>query len=285
MKYTHKLEKATLLALGTGTSIACVCILGVVMIRTTVPGLWSLGAIAAAYVVCRYLAGVFAHLVKTVPSGAGMFAFVARTWGPAAGMFVIAPYLILMIVLAGVEALVVGHLLQPWLLLSFGGGGVLVPGFVLADLHRGRALEFPRPVTRYVAAGGRRCRVRRVDADPCRRRRRSLRSTSDIAAVACPFRQRRGTVSVPVHGVRAAVHANRSQRRAKDFVGAQKHRAAVGGLLWLRVAGPQRRKSPEQLGHGHRGHVPASRLGRRRYGSALCSPLRSPFVCSHRSLR
>ncbi len=117
MKYTHKLEKATLLALGTGTSIACVCILGVVMIRTTVPGLWSLGAIAAAYLVCRYLAGVFGHLVKTVPSGAGMFAFVARTWGPAAGMFVIAPYLILMIVLAAVEALVVGHLLQPWLLL------------------------------------------------------------------------------------------------------------------------------------------------------------------------
>jgi amino acid transporter len=115
MTRTRKLGRTTLLALGTGTSIACVCMLGVAMIRATAPGLWSVVVVAAAYAVCRCLAGVLAHLVKTVPSGAGMFAFVARAWGPVAGVAAIAPYAILMVVLGGLEALVAGHLLKRWL--------------------------------------------------------------------------------------------------------------------------------------------------------------------------
>jgi hypothetical protein len=39
-----------------------------------------------------------------------------------------------------VEALVVGHLLQPLAAATFGGGGVACSGFVLADLRRRRAL-------------------------------------------------------------------------------------------------------------------------------------------------
>ncbi len=117
-KQSYKHGKSTLLALGTGTAVASVCILGLIMIRKTAPGLWSLGAIALAFVICRLLAGAFGHLVHTVPSGAGMFAFVARAWGPPAGMLVIAPYLILMILLGALESLIVGHLLSPWLPLT-----------------------------------------------------------------------------------------------------------------------------------------------------------------------
>jgi len=118
MMRARKLGKGTLLALGTGTSIACVCMLGVAMIHASAPGLWSLAVVAVAYAVCRRLAGVLAHLVKTVPSGAGMFAFVARAWGPAAGVAAIAPYAILMIVLGALEALVAGHLLRRWMPVS-----------------------------------------------------------------------------------------------------------------------------------------------------------------------
>jgi amino acid transporter len=109
---------AMLVASSVGTAIASVCVLGVLMIHRAVPGLWALAAIAVAFAICRYLAGIFAHLVKTVPSGAGMFAFVSRAWGPAAGMLVVAPYLMLMILLGSLEALIVGHLASRWLPIS-----------------------------------------------------------------------------------------------------------------------------------------------------------------------
>jgi amino acid transporter len=111
----YKPGRATLLAMGTGTSIASVCLLGIVMIRSMAPGLWALAALAAAFALCRLLAGVFGHLVTIVPSGAGMFAFVSRAWSPSAGMVVIAPYVMLMVLLGALEALIVGHLLARWL--------------------------------------------------------------------------------------------------------------------------------------------------------------------------
>ncbi|MEO5694372.1 MAG: hypothetical protein ABIQ72_14685 [Usitatibacter sp.] len=107
--------RATLVTMGAGTSIASVCLLGIVMIRTSAPGLWALAALAIAFALCRVLAGVFGHLVKVVPSGAGMFAFIARAWGPSAGMIVIAPYVMLMVLLGALESLIVGHLLAQWI--------------------------------------------------------------------------------------------------------------------------------------------------------------------------
>lgn len=107
--------RGMLVAFGGGTALACVCVLGVLMIRQAVPGLWALAAIAVAFVLCRLLAGTFAHLVTVVPSGAGMFAFVARAWGPGAAVMVIAPYVVLMILLGALEALIVGYLLGAWL--------------------------------------------------------------------------------------------------------------------------------------------------------------------------
>jgi amino acid transporter len=114
----HQLGKPTLLAVGAGTSIASVCILGLVAIHQTVPGVWALAAVAVAFAICRLLANVFAHLVSVVPSGAGMFAFISRVWGPTAGMFFIAPYVMLMILLGATESLIVGHLLQQLLPVS-----------------------------------------------------------------------------------------------------------------------------------------------------------------------
>lgn len=121
-----QLGKTTLLAVGTGSAIASICVLGIVAVQHSAPGIWSVVAIAAAFVICRVLAGVFAELVRVVPSGAGMFAFTARAWGPAAGMFFIAPYVTLMIFLGATESLIVGHLLHKtltlpatWIALAF----------------------------------------------------------------------------------------------------------------------------------------------------------------------
>ena len=113
LKRTYQPTRAALLGLSAGTSLASVCIVGLILIRKAAPGLWAFAAIVVAFLICRILAGVFAHLVKTVPSGAGMFAFVSRAWGPAAGIVIIAPYVVLMVLLGALEALIVGNLLQP----------------------------------------------------------------------------------------------------------------------------------------------------------------------------
>jgi amino acid transporter len=112
--HSHQPSRVTLLALGSGTSLACVCVLGIAIVRDTVPGLWSFAALALAFAICRVIAGTFAHLVRTVPSGAGMFAFIAKAWGSSAAIVVIGPYVILMILMGALEALIIGHLLRRW---------------------------------------------------------------------------------------------------------------------------------------------------------------------------
>jgi hypothetical protein len=110
------------------------------------------------------------------------------------------------------------------------------------------------------------------------------RSTSDIAAVACPFASAVGRGGVPVHGVRAAVHANRSQRRAKISWALKSTVLLLAGLYGFVLLALSAASPPSNSGTGIRALLRKSTWPATPR-TALCSPSRSPFVCSHRSPR
>jgi hypothetical protein len=108
---------------------------------------------------------------------------------------------------------------------------------------------------------------------------------SDIAAVACPFRQCRGTGSVLFMGFELLCTQIEASDVQKISWALKSTVLLLASPLRLRVAGPQRRNLHEQLGHGNRALVRAKSTWQETLAMPLCSPSRSPFVCSHRSLR
>jgi len=78
MKPAYRPGLLALIASSVGTAMASVCALGLVTLHNMLPLGWSLAAIALAYLACRHLARVFAHLAEVVPSAAGLFAYSAR---------------------------------------------------------------------------------------------------------------------------------------------------------------------------------------------------------------
>jgi amino acid transporter len=100
-----------LLATACGTAIATVSALGLFQIERLVGGVWSVAAVVAGAVLCRGVARAFARLCAVVPSGAGLVAYLARGLGRRAGIALALPYLLLTLLLVGVEALVVGTML------------------------------------------------------------------------------------------------------------------------------------------------------------------------------
>jgi APA family basic amino acid/polyamine antiporter len=108
----HAPGPVALLAAGCGTAIASVCALGLAEIQRTLAGAWAVAAVAVAGVLCAVLARTFARLTHVVPSGAGLPAFLSRAFGKRMGLRLSLPYLFLMIALAGIEARIVGALLE-----------------------------------------------------------------------------------------------------------------------------------------------------------------------------
>jgi len=100
-----------LLASAAGTAMATVCALGLFSIERLVGGVWSVAAIVLAGLACAVLARSFADMTHVLPSGAGPLAFIARTLGKSASLIVVMPYLLLMLLLVGVESMIVGELL------------------------------------------------------------------------------------------------------------------------------------------------------------------------------
>jgi len=130
-----------LLATGTGTAMASVCIIGLVQIQELARGVWAVAAILLAGALCFLLARIFERLMRVVPSGAGLFAYVSRGMGRRAGLMLALPYVGMSLLLAGFEALVVGFLVQE--LLGFpqlaGGALFLVASWAIcrADIRIG----------------------------------------------------------------------------------------------------------------------------------------------------
>lgn len=99
-----------LLASGSGTAMASVCAVGLFQIEQLVGGLWAVGAVLVAGLLCIFLAHVFSRLMHVIPTGAGLIAYVSRALGKRRGVIAVAPYLLLMLFLVGFEALIVGAL-------------------------------------------------------------------------------------------------------------------------------------------------------------------------------
>ncbi|MDH5181031.1 MAG: APC family permease [Gammaproteobacteria bacterium] len=99
-----------LLASGSGTAMASVCAVGLFQIEQLVGGLWAVGAVLLAGMLCLVLSRVFSRLMYVVPTGAGLIAYVSRALGKRHGVVAVAPYLMLMLFLVGFEALIVGEL-------------------------------------------------------------------------------------------------------------------------------------------------------------------------------
>jgi amino acid transporter len=100
-----------LVAAGSGTAMASVCIVGLLQVRHLAPGLWAAAAVMIGGLLCWALARVFGRLMHVVPSGAGLFAYLARGLGRRAGLLLVLPYIVMALLLVGFEALVVGALL------------------------------------------------------------------------------------------------------------------------------------------------------------------------------
>jgi amino acid transporter len=97
-------------ATGCGTAIASVCAFGLFQIERLLGGLWSVGAVVLAGLLCAVLASAFARLTEVVPSGAGLIAYLSRGLGRRAGVLLALPYLLLTLFLVGAEATIVGVL-------------------------------------------------------------------------------------------------------------------------------------------------------------------------------
>ncbi|BAP54535.1 hypothetical protein THII_0238 [Thioploca ingrica] len=103
-------QTMTLIATGSGTAMASVCAVGLLQIEQTLGGIGAVAAISIAGLLCLVLARALARLTTILPSGAGLMAFLSRAFGRPVGILVVVPYLILMLLLVGFEALIVGEL-------------------------------------------------------------------------------------------------------------------------------------------------------------------------------
>jgi amino acid transporter len=99
-----------LVAVGCGTAIAAVCCIGVFQIEHLLGGVWSVLAVVVAGVGCGFLSRILGRLCSVVPSGAGLLAYFSRGFGRARGLAIAGPYLLLCLLLIGVEAVIVGVL-------------------------------------------------------------------------------------------------------------------------------------------------------------------------------
>jgi APA family basic amino acid/polyamine antiporter len=102
----------SLVAVGSGTAVASVCVIGLFEIEHLVGGIWSVLALATAGAICLFMAYVFARLSDVMPSGAGLITYASRAFNRAFGMAVVVPYLLLMMFLVGFESLIVGGLME-----------------------------------------------------------------------------------------------------------------------------------------------------------------------------
>ncbi|NJO18434.1 MAG: APC family permease [Thioploca sp.] len=103
-------QTLTLIATGSGTAMASVCAVGLLQIEQTLGGIGAVAAISVAGLLCLVLARALARLTTVLPSGAGLIAFLSRAFGRAIGIMIVVPYLFLMLLLVGFEALIVGEL-------------------------------------------------------------------------------------------------------------------------------------------------------------------------------
>ena len=90
--------------------MASVCAVGLLQIEQTLGGIGAVAAISIAGLLCLVLARALARLTTILPSGAGLIAFLSRAFGRPIGIVVVVPYLFLMLLLVGFEALIVGEL-------------------------------------------------------------------------------------------------------------------------------------------------------------------------------
>jgi amino acid transporter len=102
----------TLVAAGSGTAMASVCIVGLLQVQHLAGGLWAALAVLLAGLLCWWLAHIFVRLMMVVPSGAGLFAYAARGLGRRAALILVLPYIGMSMLLVGFEALVVGALAE-----------------------------------------------------------------------------------------------------------------------------------------------------------------------------
>ncbi len=107
---TQSPKTITLIATGSGTAMASVCAVGLLQIEQTLGGIWAVAAISIAGLLCLVLARALVRLTTVLPSGAGLIAFLSRAFGRPVGILVVVPYLLLMLLLVGFEALIVGEL-------------------------------------------------------------------------------------------------------------------------------------------------------------------------------
>ena len=91
--------------------MASVCAVGLVQIEQSLGGWWAVVAISLAGLLCLVLARALARLTNVLPSGAGFIAFLSRVFNRPFGILVVLPYFLLMLLLVGFEALIVGELI------------------------------------------------------------------------------------------------------------------------------------------------------------------------------
>ena len=119
-----------LVAAGSGTAMASVCVVGLLQVQHLAGGIWAAAAVSIAGLLCWRLARIFVRLMHVVPSGAGLFAYVARGLGRRAGLVLVLPYIAMAMLLVGFEALVVGTLLAQLVAVPVPIGGLV---FLLAS--------------------------------------------------------------------------------------------------------------------------------------------------------
>jgi APA family basic amino acid/polyamine antiporter len=102
----------TLTLTASGTAMASVCAVGLLQIEQLVGGLWTVVAILAAGALCAVIARALGRLSSVVPSGAGLLAYFSRGLNRRIATLLMISYLVMMLLLVGVEAIIVGVLVS-----------------------------------------------------------------------------------------------------------------------------------------------------------------------------
>lgn len=90
--------------------MASVCAVGLLQMEQTLGGIGAVAALSIAGLLCLVLARTLARLTMILPSGAGLMAFLSRAFGRPVAILAVIPYFLLMLLLVGFEALIVGEL-------------------------------------------------------------------------------------------------------------------------------------------------------------------------------
>lgn len=98
----------TLNAVGSGTAMASVCVIGLLQMQQLVGGIWSLVAVGIAACLCSIVAAALARMAQKLPTGAGLLAYTAKALGRRFAVLLIVSYMLLLLFMVGVEALVIG---------------------------------------------------------------------------------------------------------------------------------------------------------------------------------